>query len=133
MFAPQGQGLDADGSLAEQLTALLAREGIREAPQLAYPPEVTLPSETLYPGHYVAGFREAWDAVTVSWRSHEAKPPGVADRFHVETHLANDRDVFITDDRPLLHMCHRLRDEHGIQIVAMSLEDYVTARRTRVS
>ena len=60
-----------------------------------------------------------------SWRSHEWTPPGDADRFHVETHVFGERDVFITDDRPLLVMCRRLREEEGVEIEAMTLAEYL--------
>jgi hypothetical protein len=119
--APQGHRLDAEGDLAEQLRATFADEGVEEAPQLAYASEVTFPSENLFVGHYVAGFAEAWDGIVATWRSHEGKPPKLADGFHVETHVIEERKVFVTDDGPLLAMCRRLRDEHGIPLEAMKL------------
>ena len=36
---------------------------------------------------------------------------------------------FITDDKRLLVMCSRLREEHGFPIVAMNLADYLRQRR----
>jgi hypothetical protein len=42
---------------------------------------------------------------------------------------ADGRDVFITDDKRLLVMCRRLREEHGFPIVAMRIADYLDERR----
>jgi hypothetical protein len=126
--APQGYRLDATGDLAQQLESMFASEGVTEAPQLAYASEVTFPSDNLFPGAYVDGFAEAWDTVVATWRSHEGKPPQIGDRFHVQTHVHEQRDVFLTDDRPLLVMCRRLREEHGVPIVAMGLVDYMDSR-----
>lgn len=39
------------------------------------------------------------------------------------------RDVFLTDDRPLLVMCRRFREEHDIAIEAMSSSDYLARRK----
>jgi len=44
---------------------------------------------------------------------------------HLETHVADERDVFITDDRALRAMCRRLRDEHGFPIESMGLAEYL--------
>jgi hypothetical protein len=126
--APQGYRLDANGNLAQQFKSAFEEQGVAEAPQLAYASEVTFPSEDLIPGAFVDGFAEAWEAVVVSWRTHEWKPPQIGDRFHVETHVLERRDVFITDDRPLLVMCRRLREEHRVPIVAMGLVEYLDSR-----
>jgi hypothetical protein len=126
--APQGYRLDATGDLAQQLESMFAKEGVAEAPQLAYASEVTFPSEYLFPGAYVEGFVDAWDAVVASWRTHESSPPQLGDRFHVETHVLEHRDVFVTDDQPLLVMCRRLRNEHGVPVVAMGLAEYLDNR-----
>lgn len=123
-LAPQGFRLDVDGALAARLRALLATEGISEAPQLAYASSVTYPSSTLLPGHYVPGFRDAWHRVVTHWASHEGKPPQEADSWHVESHVARRRDIFLSDDRALLVMCRRLCSEHSISIVAMGLSEY---------
>ena len=128
--APQGYRLDATGDLGKQLNSTFASEGVAEMPQLAYASEVTFPSENLFPGAYVDGFVQAWDTVIATWRSHEWKPPQIGDRFHLETHLLEHRDVFLTDDRPLLAMCRRLREEHGIRIKAMGLAEYLDSRVT---
>jgi hypothetical protein len=37
--------------------------------------------------------------------------------------------VFLTDDKRLLTMCRRLREEHGFPIVAMRLSDYLEGRQ----
>jgi hypothetical protein len=65
---------------------------------------------------------EAWNTVLDDWRSHEGKKPKQpADRLHVETHILEGRDVFITNERGLLAMCRRLRDEHAFAVDAMSV------------
>ena len=128
-IAPQGHRLDAEGSLAEQLRTLFASEGIEEARQLAYPSEVTYPGADLFPGQYVDGFAEAWELIVATWQSHERKPPESADALHVETHVLEERDFFITDDLALLTMCRRLRDEHEIPVEAMSVGDYLASRK----
>lgn len=130
--APQGHRLDADadGDLGEQLRAMFADEGIAESRQLAYPSPVTYPSPDLSPGQYVAGFGEAWEKVAATWGSHDGKePPGIKDQLHIETHVMEGRDVFITDDGALRAMCRRLRDEHNVPVTAMRLEEYLDARR----
>jgi hypothetical protein len=126
--APQGYRLDVEGDLAERLRATFREEGVAEARQLAYPSRVTYPGPNLFPGAYVPGFGEAWTEVVATWRSHEWKPPQGEDRFHVETHVMEGRDVFLTDDRPLRVMCRRLREEHGVPVVAMSLAEYLNRR-----
>jgi hypothetical protein len=126
--APQGYRLDVRGDLAEQLQAAFENEGVRQAPQLSYPSAVTYPGKDLFPGRYVEGFGEAWSVVVEDWRSHERKPPTGPDRFHVETHVVERRDVFLTGDRALLVMCRRLTEEHGFPITAMTVADYLERR-----
>lgn len=124
--APQGYRLDVSGGdLSEQMREAFDREQVEQARQVARVSEVTFPGEDLIVGHYVEGFVEAWGEIAEGWQ----RAPGPADRFHVETHLADKRDVFITDDKRLLVMCRRLREEHGFPIVAMSLGDYLDRRR----
>jgi hypothetical protein len=93
--APQGYRLDVRGDLAMQLGDMLTDENVAEAPQLSYPSEVTFPGKSLFPGNYVKGLSAAWDDVATTWRDAK-QPPGVADHFHVETHIADGRDVFLT-------------------------------------
>ena len=128
--APQGHRFDAKGALADEVRELFKLDGVEEARQLAYVSEETYPSEDLIVGAYVEGFPDAWAQVASTWPSHEGKAPGDADRFHAETHLLEGRSVFITDDRALLVMCNRLRDEHGFAIEAMSLAEYLDSRAT---
>jgi hypothetical protein len=124
-IASQGHRLDVNrGDLVGHLQGLF-RESVEETRQLAYPSEVTFPSRNLFPGQYVDGFDQAWNEVIASWRTHEGKPPGLADRFHVESHILEGRDVFLTDDGPLLVMCSRLNEEHGFSIRAMHLTEYI--------
>jgi hypothetical protein len=124
-MAPQGYRGERRGDRTEQIREAFQREGIEQARQVARVSEVTFPGPDLFPGNYVEGFAEACEEIAADWR----RAPGGADRFHVETHLTEGRDVFITDDRRLLVLCRRLREEHGFPIVAMKLGDYLNARR----
>jgi len=42
--------------------------------------------------------------------------------------LLDPAEVFITDDGPLLIMCRRLHDEHGLSMRAMRLKEYLESR-----
>jgi hypothetical protein len=114
---------DPHGSVAEQLRKLIADEGIEVGLQLSYPGLHTYPGRTLVPGASVPGFPQAWSKMVASWSGRG--PPGDNDRLHVETHLLHGRDVFITDDGPLLKMCERLREECWWEIDAVGIADYV--------
>jgi hypothetical protein len=126
--APQGQRLDVSGGgeLDAQLQGLVAAGEVQHAEQVSRLPAVT-PFRT---GRIVEGFDEAWSEIVRTWRTHEGRRPeeGAVDRFYVETHLLEQRDVFVTDDRALLAVCRRLRDEHGFAIEAASLADYLGGR-----
>lgn len=122
--APQGYRLDVEGELAEQLQELFEREDVLQARQVARVSEVTYPGADLIPGHHVEGFAEACELIAKDC----PRAPGAADRFHVETHLVEGRDVFITDDSRLLAMCRRLHEEHGFAVVAMTVGDYLKHR-----
>ena len=124
-IAAQGHRLDADGLLGGELQEALAQKGIAETRQLAYLSDETYPADDLYPGQVVEGFQEAWDEIIGDWRTHESKVPQSPDDFHVEAHLLDKRDYFLTEDRPLRVMCRRLHDEHGFAIVAMSVGEYL--------
>jgi hypothetical protein len=130
MIAPQWRRLDViHGDLLDQLQKLID-DHVREARQIARLSEATYPSESLYPDAVVHGFDEAWDEVAATWEATARRPPpGRKDRFHVETHLLDQGDVFITNDGALIRMCDRLRDEHGLAVTAMRLQDYVDSRR----
>jgi predicted nucleic acid-binding protein len=119
--APQGYRMERRGDTTEQVREAFQRKGVVQARQIARVSEVTFPGPDLFPGNYVEGFAEAC----------AGSSPGPADRFHVETHLTEGRDVFITDDRRLLVLCRRLHEEHGFPIVAMRLADYLDAPRRR--
>jgi predicted nucleic acid-binding protein len=126
--APQGYRLDRmRAESVEQLREAFEREEVNQARQVARVSEVTFPGEDQFPGHHVEGFVEAWATIAENW----PKAPGPADRFHVETHMVEGRDVFITDDKRLLKMCRLLSDRHGFSIEAMPLGDYF-ARRPRM-
>ena len=126
--APQGYRLDVRGDLSEQLRMMFEKEGVTEAPQVARVSEATYPSETLFPGAHDDRLVEAWDKVVATWRSHERTAPQPQDRWHVETHLMASRGVFLTSDQALLIMCQRLRAEHNVPVIAMSLAEYLASR-----
>jgi hypothetical protein len=61
--------------------------------------------------------------------AHARREPSCGpDCMHVHTHVLEERDAFLTDDRALLVMCRRLRDEHGFPLQAMGLQAYMLAR-----
>ncbi len=126
-IAPQGHRLVAEGRLAEQIQRLFDDGIVRESRQLARVTPGTYTGPGLFPGQFV-GFSDAWNHVISTWRTHEGRPPAEVDALHLETHLLEEADVFITDDRPLLVICRRLRDEHGFVLVAMGLDEYIAAR-----
>jgi hypothetical protein len=114
------------GDLWQRMRTLFAEERIADTAQLAYP-GVMVPGENLFPGAGVDGLADAWNAVLDDWRTHEGRKPEAADRLHVETHLLEGRDVFITNERGLLAMCRRL-GEHGFTVKAMSVSNYLQSR-----
>jgi len=122
---PQGYRLDVHGDLAEQLEIVFRDEGVAQTRQLAYLSEVTFPGPDLFPGAFVEGFGDAWNRIAATW----PRAPDARDGLHVETHLMEKRDVFVTDDRRLRVMCQRLREEHGFDVKAMSLQEYLDRRR----
>jgi hypothetical protein len=123
--APQGYRLDVTREdSVERLAEAYERKEVMPTRQLARVSEVTYPGADLIVGHYVEGFVEAWAEIAADWR----RAPGPEDRVHVETHIVDKRDVFITDDRRLLTMCRRLREKHGFPIVAMRLGEYLEQR-----
>lgn len=124
--ASSGYAFDARGDLAEQMRAMLERERVVQTTQLAYP-GVVFPGPNAFPGAAVAGFREAWDAVAAKWNG-PGKLPNNKDALHVETHVLEKRDVFVTDDTGLLTMCRRLSD-HGFSILALRLAEYLDTHR----
>jgi len=129
VVAPQGFRFDVTGPLAALVEKAFPVGDVRLARQLSYPSAETYPSPDLFPGNHVAGFAEAWREVASTWNTHEGTPPNDRDMWHVETHLAEGRDVFVTDDEPLLTMCRQLREEHGLSIVAMRLPEYLARSR----
>ena len=122
-LASSGHIFDAKGNATEQQRKLGALS-VSSTPQLAYP-GVMFPGANAWPGAFVPGFSEAWKAVQDDWKTHEGRVPGGVDALHVETHVLVRREVFITDDRALGAMCHRLHEEHSIPVIAMSLAEYL--------
>jgi hypothetical protein len=122
---PQGTLADLGAQFGGDLAALSNLPGVVDLPQLARPSEVTFPGENLLPGYYLAGFAEGWEQVAATWKTHQGKCPGDSDRWYVESHLADGRDVLVTDDGPLRFMCKRLHHEHGLAVETESLEDCV--------
>ena len=129
--AAQGHRLDADGVLGGELHEALAKEGIAQTRQLAYLSPETYPSPDLYPGQVVDGFKEAWRETINTWKTHEGRAPQSPDDFHVEAHLLDGRDYFLTEDRALRAMCRRLNDEYGLAVVAMTVGEYLDGRDRR--
>jgi hypothetical protein len=126
-IASSGYNYDVhvDGQqLSKDLHKMIQRESIVETVQLPYPGPGTFPGSTLVPGHGFPELHPAWDAVSADWRGPGTKPNS-NDRMHVETHLLEGRDLFVTDDKGLLTMCQRLRDEHDVAIHATRLEECV--------
>lgn len=127
-IAAQGYQLDVTGLLGGELREALAREGIGETRQLAYLSEATYPSDDLFPGQYVDGFKEAWTQIIATWKTDQGRAPALPDDFHVEAHVLDKRDFFLTGDRALRAMCRRLHDEHQIPVVAMTVGEYFESR-----
>jgi hypothetical protein len=129
-IAPQGWRLDVpDGKWKERLDDLITKGVVTYLPQLSYPSEVTFPSNDLIPGNVVKGLSEAWEQVSATpGPSDPQTPPDNKDRLHVETHVADNRDAFLTSDKALLTMCRRLRDEHGFSIEAVTVRDFLASR-----
>jgi hypothetical protein len=122
---PQGRRADLrDEYLAVEMRDLLTKSGVIELPQLARPSSVTFPGQNLVPGYVVGGFGEAWDAIAAKWNG-PGHLPKEFDRWYVESHIADGRDVLITDDEGLHTMCDRLRAEHGLAVRAEGLSEYV--------
>lgn len=119
-MAPQGRRLDADESLQREVEQLCENKNITELRQLAYLSEATFPSTDLLPGQVVPAFQKDWDAALAAWRTHEGPMPRYPDNLHLETHILEDRDVFITRDRGLLVMSGRLNELFGYSIEAMT-------------
>lgn len=125
---PQGWLADLagnfSGDLAERVQGLLTRHGVVELPQVARLSDVTFPGQNLFPGAYVVGIHEAWDAVASQWNG-PGKRPGDFDRWYVESHILGLRDFLITDDLALRTMCNRLRGEHDVPVHAARLCAFV--------
>jgi hypothetical protein len=125
---PQGTLADLhgqfDGELAEHLQELLARPGVVGLPQVARLSNVTFPGDNLFPGAYVDGFDEAWEAIAADWNG-PGRRPGDFDRWYVESHILDGRDVLVTDDLALRTLCDRLRNEHRLPVHAESLSGSV--------
>lgn len=126
-IGPHGLLLDIErkSALAQELAELIRRKNIRVLRQLAYLTDVTFPSRDLYPGTVVPGFRKDWATVLRDWRTNEGAPPKPPDDFHIEAHLLDQRDVFLTRDRGLRAMCQRLQNEFSYPINAMTAEEYL--------
>lgn len=74
-IAAQGHRLDATGLLGGELREALVRESISETRQLAHLSEATYPSENLFPGQYVDGFKEAWAQIIDTWKTDLGRAP----------------------------------------------------------
>jgi hypothetical protein len=117
--AASGHVHDQKGNAARRLREL-ERAGVLVTVQLAYP-SVMYPGTNGFPGPAVAHFRAAWDAVLAE----TGALPRDRDALHVESHLLEERNVFITDDEWLLGACRRLAEKHRLPLVADSLGGYL--------
>lgn len=59
----------------------------------------------LFPGQYINGFKEAWSQIIDTWKTDQGRAPAPPDDFHVEAHVVDKRDFFLTSDRALRAMC----------------------------
>jgi hypothetical protein len=121
-LATSGYNLDIffnEGPLRERVRELIAKEGLEETTQLAYP-GLLVPGANAIPGAGFPALHESWDDVAATWGG-PGRLPRAADRAHVESHLMERRDVFVTDDEGLLTMCRRLAEEHGVAIDAVDV------------
>lgn len=108
---------------AQSLLELLNSPGVVELRQLAWPSAVTYSGPDFFPEKPVDGFADAWTAIAADWNG-PGRIPGDQDRWYVESHVARNRDVLVTDDRGMQTMCRRLREEHRIAVTAESLAVY---------
>ena len=112
-IASSGQLFDNPYGAAQEL---IESGIVTETVQLAYP-GVMVPGSNAVPGASVEGFGEAWKAIAADWNG-PGRRPEATDALHIETHVLEKRDVFITDDEGLRTMCRRLHDEADIAIEA---------------
>jgi hypothetical protein len=129
-IGPQGQLLDAPGGqLRGELDEMCRRENVLELHQLARLSDATFPSDELFPGQVVEGFEEAWAKIIETWKTSDGKAPDHPDDFHLEAHLLESRDIFVTADRALREMCRRLDQEQGIKVNATTIPEYLASRQ----
>jgi hypothetical protein len=131
-IGPQGQLLDApEGELRRELDEMCRGENVLQLHQLARLSDATFPSDELFPGQVVEGFEEAWTKIIETWKTSDGKAPEHPDDFHLEAHLLDSRDIFVTADRALREMCRRLDQEHGIKVNATTVPEYLASRQAR--
>ena len=87
-----------------------------------------VPGTNLFPDAAVKGVPDAWNEVLDNWRTHVGSKPHAPDRLHVETHVMERRDVFLTNEPGLVVMCRRLRLEYGFDVEAMTVAEYLASR-----
>jgi hypothetical protein len=104
------------------------REDVLELRQLARLSDATIPSDELFPGQVVEDFEEAWIKIIETWKTSDGKAPEHPDDFHLEAHLLDSPDIFVTADRALREMCRRLNQEHGIKVNATTVPEYLASR-----
>jgi hypothetical protein len=101
--------------------------------QLPYLSDETYLDDEFYLDTGDENLTTAWDGVCATWRSdRDGKgPPGENDAWHLETHVREKRDVFLTNDGEksggVLRAVERLNREHGFTINVMRLEEFVAA------
>ncbi|MFN8224150.1 MAG: hypothetical protein U0R50_12990 [Gaiellales bacterium] len=112
-----------DGGLRSALAQLVRVRPLTTTSPLSYP-GLMYPGPNTFPGVAAPEVGEQWRIELARWRTHEGAPPGDGDLVHAESHVALRRDIFVTNDQPLLLMCDRLLAA-GIPLRALRAEDAV--------
>jgi hypothetical protein len=132
---PQGHRFDRVAGRPDlflELRRKFPKARIVELAQVSRPSAKTLPSGSLLPGSHDQKLGEALRAMSNNWDSSRCGkgPPGDKDKWYIETHVTEKRDVLLSDDGAVLTAVERLNTEHDFVITAMGLEQYVRSRST---
>ncbi|MBO9531746.1 MAG: hypothetical protein J7513_02110 [Solirubrobacteraceae bacterium] len=124
-IAAQGSRLDfRPGQVADRLRELIDVKTVRVAEQVGRFGPATQLAPDLKFGSTADGFWDAWTVEVERWPTHVNAAPNREDCWHVESHVVDGADVFVTDDQPVLDMCSRLA-AHGFVIQAATLAEFV--------